>query len=402
MPPDFSDDATARLQLPYLAAAQAQKHVTLNEALSALDGLVQTAAESATVTAEPADPPEGALYILPVGRTGPEWSLHPPGSLLRSDAGGWVRLASPDGVLAYVRDTGAFLLRAAGAWRPLGEALGQLQNLTRLGLGTEADAANPLAAKLNKALFTARAAGEGGDGDLRVTFNKETAADVLSLLFQTGFSGRAEIGLVGDNDLAVRVSPDGTTWKEALTVTSAAGRLGVGVDAPLGVLHTRSATDRAVIQSDAAGLKSSLLLLNGDAGPASGSGMLFGAGGDGVATGFIGGVGAHRTDADANSQAFMRVLSGGALTPALVLQGASAGPTLVVQAKVGVGLTEPKARLDVDGAVRVKSYAVAAMPGAASEGAGAILFVANEAGGPTLAFSDGATWRRVADRAVAT
>ncbi len=67
--PSVSDDATPRLNLPYLAAAQAQKHVTLNEALAALDGLVQTAVESRTVAAEPAAPPDGALYILPVART---------------------------------------------------------------------------------------------------------------------------------------------------------------------------------------------------------------------------------------------------------------------------------------------------------------------------------------------
>lgn len=398
--PDFADDATPRLQLPYLAAGQAQKHVTVNEALSALDGLIGTAAESATLAAEPASAPEGALYILPAGRTGPEWSLHPPGSLLRRDAGGWTRLASADGALAYVRDSGALLLRAAGAWRPLGEVLGQLQNLSRLGLGTQADAINPLAAKLNKALFTAREAGEGGDGDLRIAFNKETAADVLSLLFQTGYSGRAEIGLVGADDLALRVSANGLAWTDAIAVAGATGRVGLGVKVPLGVLHTRSATDRAVIQSDAPGFRSSLLLLNGDAGPTSGSGMLFAAGGDGATPGSVGGVGASRTDANQNAQTFLRVLSGGALTPALVLQGAASGPILVVQGKVGVGLTEPKARLDVDGAVRVKGYAVAALPSAASEGAGAIVFVTNEAGGPVLAFSDGSAWRRVTDRAV--
>ncbi|RZJ39922.1 MAG: DUF2793 domain-containing protein, partial [Brevundimonas sp.] len=38
----MSDDHSARLCLPYLAAAQMQKHVTLNEALTRLDALVQT------------------------------------------------------------------------------------------------------------------------------------------------------------------------------------------------------------------------------------------------------------------------------------------------------------------------------------------------------------------------
>ena len=43
--------------------------------------------------------------------------------------------------------------------------------------------------KLNKALWAAKTMAEGGDGDLRYTLNKESAADVLSLLLQSGFSG---------------------------------------------------------------------------------------------------------------------------------------------------------------------------------------------------------------------
>ena len=42
----MSDDASARLGLPYLAAGQMQKHVTLNEALTRLDSLVQLAVVS--------------------------------------------------------------------------------------------------------------------------------------------------------------------------------------------------------------------------------------------------------------------------------------------------------------------------------------------------------------------
>jgi hypothetical protein len=67
---------------------------------------------------------------------------------------------------------------------------------------------------------------------------------------------------------------------------------------------------------------------------------------------------------------------------------------------VGLGIAAPTARLDVDGAVKVKSYTVAGAPGAAAQGAGATIFVSNEAGGAVLAFSDGTSWRRVTDRIV--
>jgi hypothetical protein len=122
-----------------------------------------------------------------------------------------------------VADEEAFLYFDGSGWAGLGTALAVLQNLTRLGLGTIADAENPFAAKLNKALWTALGSGEGGDGDLRYTLNKEGAGNVLSLLMQSGFSGRAELGLVGDDDLSLKVSADGSGWTTALVVDGSDG-----------------------------------------------------------------------------------------------------------------------------------------------------------------------------------
>ena len=111
------------------------------------------------------------------------------------------------------------------AWQTAAALLATLQNLPHLGLGTTADALNPFAAKLNKALWAALSTTEGGNGDLRYTMNKQEAANVLSLLMQSNWSGRAEIGLIGDDDLAVKVSADGADWKEALRVERQSGRV---------------------------------------------------------------------------------------------------------------------------------------------------------------------------------
>src|SRR5690606_2373834 len=80
------------------------------------------------------------------------------------------------------------------------------------------------AAKLNNALWSARFADEGGTGDLRYTMNKEGSANVLSLLMQSGWDGRAELGLVGDDNLRVRVSTDGDTWRDGMVIDAASGR----------------------------------------------------------------------------------------------------------------------------------------------------------------------------------
>ncbi|WP_395943178.1 DUF2793 domain-containing protein [Brevundimonas sp.] len=221
----MSDDFSARLALPYLAAGQMQKHVTLNAALTRLDALLQTAVVSRTTTTQPGDVSDGDLYILPDGAHGPAWDGRRPGDLMRFEAGGWTVAPAPVGMVALVLDTATAVVRGEGGWSPLGQWLGEVQALSRLGVGTTADAANPLAIKSNTALFTARGADEGGDGDLRLTLNKAAAGDVLSLLFQSGYAGRAELGLAGDENLSLKVSADGTTWRRAFGVDRASGRI---------------------------------------------------------------------------------------------------------------------------------------------------------------------------------
>ena len=221
----MSDDQTARLGLPYLAAGQMQKHVTLNEALTRLDAVVQTAIVSRTEASQPAGPPDGALYILPENATGSVWDGQPEGALLRAEGGGWSIVEASDGLIALVLDTDELVVRQGGDWLPLGQRLGVVQALNRFGLGTTADAANPFAARLNNALWTALGSGEGGDGDLRLTLNKEAAADVLSLLFQSGWGGRAELGLIGDDDLRLKVSADGSAWQDVWSVDRMSGRI---------------------------------------------------------------------------------------------------------------------------------------------------------------------------------
>ena len=113
------------------------------------------------------------------------------------------------------------------AWVDFFATLTSLQNLALLGLGTTADATNPLSAKLNNALFVAKTVAEGGDGDLRYKLSKEAAANTLSFLFQDNFSGRAEIGLTGDDDFHFKVSPDGSAWYDSFVVDRNSGNIEV-------------------------------------------------------------------------------------------------------------------------------------------------------------------------------
>ncbi len=269
---------STHLRLPFIKPTQAQKHITHNEALEALDILAQLAVLDRDLAAPPASPTRGDRYIVGASPTG-AWSGKADKVAAWSGAK-WLFHTPRRGWLAFVIDEQGIVAFTGVDWQP---TVGLSGTVPMLGINATPDTTNRLAIAAEAVLLTHEA------GDVQLKLDKDGPGSSASLLFQTGFSGRAEIGTTGDDKLHLKVSPDGSAWTEALAV-------------------------------DGAG-------------------------------------------------------------------------------RVGIGTTSPLVALDVDGPIRVKSHTVAGVP-AASAGAGQVIYVADEAGGATLAFSDGANWRRVADRAV--
>ncbi len=116
---------TPNLSLPLLAAAQAQKHVTVNEALSRLDGLVQLSVISSALTAPPATPTEGDRYIVAAGATG-AWAGWDDSIALFS-GGAWLRLIPQTGWLAWDQASGLALVWTGSAWSGLDVAMALLR-----------------------------------------------------------------------------------------------------------------------------------------------------------------------------------------------------------------------------------------------------------------------------------
>lgn len=114
---------TANLVLPYLAVGQAQKHVTLNESLRRLDALVQLSVASATTSAQPASPADGAVYIVPSGKSGAQWDAFADWSLGYYRDGAWEQISPREGWLAFVRDTDEALMFTGAAWGALSTAM---------------------------------------------------------------------------------------------------------------------------------------------------------------------------------------------------------------------------------------------------------------------------------------
>ncbi|SEN48179.1 Protein of unknown function [Loktanella fryxellensis] len=203
---------TPRLGLPFIAAAQAQKHVTHNDALERLDTVVQLAVQAFGATTPPASPFEGDVWALGATPTGVWAGLG--WRIATFAAGGWTHQSPRPGWRAWGLGDGVLRVWTGSAWDAVG---GMPGSVPLLGIGATADATNRLSVAAPATLFTHA----GGGHQIKV--NKAATTDTGSLLYQTGFSGRAELGLAGTDDLTLKVSADGATWRTALTAQGATG-----------------------------------------------------------------------------------------------------------------------------------------------------------------------------------
>ena len=215
-------DTTGKLKLPLIAAQQAQKHVTHNEALATLDVLVQAGVKDRDLATPPASPAEGDCYIVASGASD-DWSGHD-GDIAEYRNGGWVFHAPREGWRTWVEDEGRFCHHTGSAWIA---GLGGVQSLNpadggKVGVNTTADATNRLAVKSDAVLFSHDDV-TPGNGSVRFKVNKKQATNTASLLFQDNWSGRAEIGLMGNDDFAFKVSPDGSAWHAGIIINKDTG-----------------------------------------------------------------------------------------------------------------------------------------------------------------------------------
>lgn len=107
---------TPRMSLPLLAPAQAQKHVTVNEALARIDALTHLTLASVSLTAPPVSAPDGSIYAVPAGAVN-GWAGQE-GQLAIAASGGWVFVPPRRGWRAFVLDTGLPAIWDGTEWQP--------------------------------------------------------------------------------------------------------------------------------------------------------------------------------------------------------------------------------------------------------------------------------------------
>ncbi len=204
-------DLSPILSLPLILPAQAQKHVTHNEALRLLDVMVQLSVLNRTLSAAPALPAIGDRHIVATGAVG-VWAGQV-GKIAVYTSTGWQFFAPLAGWQAHVQAEGVTVVYSGLVWAaPPAQTTAPL-----FGVNAVADTTNRLTVQSTATLLNHDGAGH------QVKVNKAAVGDTASLLFQTGFSGRAEMGLAGNDAFSIKVSPDGTVFNDALSAEAATG-----------------------------------------------------------------------------------------------------------------------------------------------------------------------------------
>ena len=208
------------LSLPLMQASQAQKHVTHNEALNVLDTVAQLSVLDSSVLTPPIAQ-DGDRYLVPVGSTG-VW-VDQEGTVALFDGNAWLFFAPKVGWLAFDQSVGDYVYFNGIGWNELPKDT-DLTNLQNVGINTTADATNRLSISAPATLLSHEGAGH------QIKVNKAGVSDTASLLFQSNWSGRAEMGLNGSDNWSLKISPDGSTWQDALSFDAASGAVsGVSV-----------------------------------------------------------------------------------------------------------------------------------------------------------------------------
>lgn len=186
---------TANLGLPYLAASQASKHITHNEALRLLDGIVQMSVKDRSLTGPPASPVDGARYIVASGATG-AWTGWA-GSVVMWVDGSWFRFLPQFGWMCWIEDEAAAVVWTGSAWTPWADALGLVTRAAAvtvaegaLGYGTGVGVLEQTLSGLSGASVTSTIKIPAHSICLGVT-TKVSAAVLGATSFSCGVSGEA-------------------------------------------------------------------------------------------------------------------------------------------------------------------------------------------------------------------
>ena len=240
---------TTNLKIPLLIPNQSGKEVTHNEALIIIDNILQNGVVDKDLTTPPQTPNTNDIYIVGASATD-AWSgkdkqiafydngwrfiqaregftfwVNDENKLYSFDGSNWIETLStllPSQNLNGLSDVSVSSASQYDVLQHNGTKFvntKEVQNLSLVGVNTTANSTNKLSVKSDSVLF------DSATDDSRVKVNKAKSSNTASHLFQSNYSGRAEFGLIGNDDFTLKVSSDGTNWNNSFVVDKTTGNI---------------------------------------------------------------------------------------------------------------------------------------------------------------------------------
>ncbi len=164
------------------------------------------------LTTPPASPVAGATYAVMAGANG-VWTGHD-GDTAVQQSGSWVFTRQKKGTLAWLESKTALYSFDGTGWQDVKgapPAANPNGSFDTVGINATASLINRLAVSSGASLFT-----HAGKSH-QLTINKASDTDTASVLFQNAYVGKAEIGLVGADNLSFKTW-DGKNWLVGLSI----------------------------------------------------------------------------------------------------------------------------------------------------------------------------------------
>ena len=366
-------ETSRRHKLPYIQAAQAQKHVTHNAALEQLDITHNLCLMGLNLSSAPTNPELGDCYDIGDTSNG-FFETHANHIAAFLDTG-WQFYPKVKGMIALNAssdsDDQGLIIYNGIDWQPITSTNSTEQvapqQSPQFGVNTSADEINKFSVKSEAVLLAADDQDKNSTGDIRLSLNKMASINTASIIYQSNYTAHAETGLTGKDNYIIRVSNSGDNFKTAFEIDKTTGYVGLGKSPTeaLGITDTRPGLSR-------------ISLSNAHSDGFAGSAMTLAAGNN------------HSLQLLQYNSGATYILSTSS-SMFYQITGANASYRFFLGSEDVLSINQNS--IKANSPLRLANYTLSNLPLAATSGAGAVIFISNAPEGPILAYSDGSHWR---------
>ena len=206
-----------RLTLPYIQPAQAQKHVTHNQAIRQIDGLIHMSVVSDALSTPPTEQAESKCYLVPPNAQD-DWQGWAHHVAIWQDAA-WMFLTPKTGWRLFVSNQKKLMVYLRSAWVILADA-NPHHSLEALSIHATTTETQRLAVQSHTILWTSISQSDDAASGVIHILNKNAESQDNGLVFQNNYKPHLSMGCFGSNDFKISRIDEAGAHQDSLTLDS--------------------------------------------------------------------------------------------------------------------------------------------------------------------------------------